>query len=124
MLARLGRSTGEWGFPHCKICLGEEGHKYFIPSLIPQGLDLCLFKLAIVMLAHLPGFSVARRPQLVRCVSLRQDLQGRRQQAYLQAIEKLGLEQMALGGIGIAYIIISPCPLSILFVHGVLIRSL
>lgn len=50
--------------------------------------------------------------------------QGRRQQACLQAIEELGLEQIVFGGIDRAYITISPSPSSILFVHCMPIRSL
>lgn len=50
--------------------------------------------------------------------------QGRRQQACLQAIEELGLEQIVFGGIGRAYITIFPCPSSVLFVHCMPIRSL
>lgn len=42
---RLGGSTGEWASA-LQICLGEEGHKFFTPSLIPQVLHLCPFKQA------------------------------------------------------------------------------
>lgn len=50
--------------------------------------------------------------------------QGTRQQACLQATEKLGLEQIVFGGIDGAHITISPFPSSILFVHCMPIRSL
>lgn len=43
--------------------------------------------------------------------------QGTRQQAGLQAIEELGLEQIVFGGIDRVYIKISPSPSSILFVN-------
>lgn len=50
--------------------------------------------------------------------------QGTRQQASLQATEKLGLEQIVFGGIDRAHITVSPSPSSILFVHCMPIRSL
>ena len=127
---RVGGEVGEagreyWGvgFPHCKIGLGEEGHKFFTTSPIPQALHLCLFKLAsdagsFNWLLSCP----AAAARSLHCAAAGPG--GRRPQAYLQAIEKLGLEQIALGGIGVVSVIISPCPSSILFEHCVLIRSL
>lgn len=127
---RIGGEVGEagreyWGvgFPHGKICLGEEGHKFFTPSAIPQVLHLCLFKLA----SDAGSFTwLLRCPVAAACLLhfAAAGPRGRRLQAYLQAIEKLRLEQVALGGIGIVSIIITPCPSSILFVHCMLIRSL
>lgn len=50
--------------------------------------------------------------------------QGRRQQACLQAVEELGLEQIVFSGTDRAYITISLSPSSILFVNCMPIRSL
>lgn len=93
----------------------------FTPSLISKVLHLCLFKLA----SDSGSFTQLLSSPAATAYSLYFTAiapVGRRQQAYLQAIEKLGLEQIVLGGISVVSIIMSPCPSSILFACYVLIR--